>query len=70
MQRKEFLGKVRQIAFQQITDSSFLSEKEFKHIMESDDTEEVASYRMAKNILEDASYDMENTLAEVIEFNS
>ena len=66
MKRLEFLEKARQIASQQISDSSCLTGKEFKDIMESDDTEEVALYRKASEILEDASHDAKNTLEEVI----
>ncbi|KKK74328.1 hypothetical protein LCGC14_2884860, partial [marine sediment metagenome] len=36
-------------------------------IMESDDTEEVALYRKAKQILEDATSDADSTLEAVIE---
>jgi len=67
MQRLEFLETARQIACQQVTDSSCLTDKEFKNIMDSDDTEEVALYRKASEILEDASHDAKDTLQEVIE---
>lgn len=70
MERLEFLEKARQLACQQVTESSCLTDAEFKSIMESDDTEEVALYRKAKEILEDASFDAESTLEEVIEFDS
>ena len=69
MKRIEFLEKARQLACQQISESSCLTDKEFKDIMESDDVEEVTLYRRAKQILEDASYDMENTIDEVVEYN-
>ena len=67
MIRKEFLDKARQLACQQISESSCLTEVEFKAIMESDDTEETALYREAKKMLEDAASDAESTLEEVIE---
>ena len=65
MKRLEFLEKARQYACQQVSDSSCLTDKEFKDIMESDDTEEVALYRKAYQILVDASHDIEGTLEEV-----
>lgn len=68
MDRLTFLTKARQCASQQVSDSSALTDAEFKAIMESDDTEEVALYRMAQQILEDASHDAQNTLVEVIEY--
>ena len=67
MIRKEFLEQARQLACQQISESSCLTEVEFKAIMESDDTEETALYRKAKEMLEDAASDAESTLEEVIE---
>ena len=67
MIRKEFLEKARGLACQQISESSCLTEVEFKAIMESDDTEEVALYRKAKQILEDATSDADSTLEAVIE---
>lgn len=68
MKRLEFLMKARQIACQQINDSSCLTDEEFKDIMESDDEEEVALYRRASEILTDASHDMaEHTLKEIEE---
>jgi len=70
MKRLEFLEKARQLACQQISDSSCLTDVEFKSIMESDDTEEVALYRKATEILEDASYDAKNSLEEVIEYEA
>ncbi len=70
MLQKEFLEKARQLACQQISESSCLTEVEFKAIMESDDTEEVALYRKARQILEDAASDAESTLEEVVEFNT
>ena len=66
MKRLDFLEKAWQLAYQQIRDSSCLTDKEFKDIMESDDTEEVALYRKASEILEDASCDAKDTL-EVVE---
>lgn len=69
MKRLEFLEKARQIACQQVSDSSCLTDKEFKDIMESEDTEEVALYRMASLILTDAAYDGGRTLEEVIKYN-
>ena len=69
MTRLVFLKKARQIAYQQVSDSSCLTDKEFKDIMESDDTEEVALYRKASEILTDASHDAVDTLEEVIEFD-
>ena len=69
MNRKEFLEKARQLACQQISESSCLPEQEFKAIMESDDTEEVAYYRKAMEILQEASTDMiELTFPEMVEF--
>ena len=70
MKRLEFLEEAREIACQQISDSSGLTDKEFEAIMESDDTEEVALYHRAAQILNDASYDIQTTLEGVIEFNS
>lgn len=70
MKRLEFLEKARQIACQQVSDSSCLTNKEFKDIMELDDTEEVALYRMASQILKDAAFDSESTLDEIIEYAS
>ena len=67
MRRLEFLEKARQIACEQVSDSSCLTEKEFEDIRESDDVEEVALYRKASEILEDASHDAKYTLEEVIE---
>jgi len=69
MKRLDFLKKARQIACQQVSDSSCLTDEQFKDIMESDDTEEVALYRMAVGILEDASYDIEYTLKDMITYN-
>ena len=69
MTRLVFLKKARQIACQQVSDSSCLTDKEFKDIMESDDTEEVALYRKASEILIDASHDAVSILEEVIEYN-
>jgi len=68
MDRLEFLKQACKIARQQVSDSSCLTGKEFKDIMKSDDTEEVALYRRAAVILKDAAYDAENALKEVIEF--
>ena len=65
MKRLEFLDKARQLACEQISNSSCLPNVEFKNIMKLDDTEEVALYRKAKQILEDAGFDMENTFDEV-----
>ena len=70
MKRLEFLEPARQIACQLVSDSSCLSDEDFKSIMESDDAEEVALYRFAKEILVDAGHDAGNTLNEVIEFNA
>jgi len=66
MKRLEFLKKARQIACQQVSNSSCLTDEEFEDIMESNEVEEVALYRMAKSILEDAAYDAENTLEDRI----
>jgi len=70
MERLEFLEEARQIAYQQVRDSSCLTDNEFKDIMESDDTEEVALYRKASKILIDAAADGEITLEDVMEFNN
>ena len=67
MERLEFLEKAREIACEQVSDSSCLTEAEFKRIIDSDDSQEVELYRMAKHMLEDASYDMENTIDEIVE---
>ena len=69
MKRLEFLETARQIACQLVSDSSCLSDEDFKSIMESDDTVEVALYRKAKEILGEASVDAEVELNEIIEFN-
>lgn len=66
MKRLEFLEKAQQLASQQVCDSSCLTDAGFKTIMESDDTEEIALYRFASGILNDAAHDAENTLVEVI----
>jgi len=70
MERLEFLEKAQQIACQQVRDSSCLTDNEFKDIMESDDTEEIALYRKASKILINAAADGKNTLEEIIEFNN
>lgn len=69
MKRKEFLDRARQLACQQISDSSCLTDKEYKDIMESDDVEEIALYRKAMEILEEASTDMtELTFPDILNF--
>ncbi len=56
MERLEFLEKARQLAHEQIESSSCLPDFEFAELSELD--EEVALYKKAKSILEEAVDDI------------
>ena len=64
MKRLEFLEKARALAAQQCSDSSCLTDTEFKDLLEGT-TEEVALYKKALEILTNASHDMDSTFMEI-----
>lgn len=59
MDRLQFLEKACQLAHEQIEASSCLTDKEFAEILETDDSLEIALYKKAKEILEDAVFEMD-----------
>jgi hypothetical protein len=69
MKRLEFLERARALASNQCSDSSSLTVKEFNEIKKSvvleESSEEVELYKLALQILTDASYDMDSNFREV-----
>lgn len=66
MDRLEFLKQARQIAYEQIDGFSRLPEKQFKKLLQ-EKNQELALWKLAKQFLENAFYDIDYNIWDMIE---